>query len=65
MGIISYLIIGTVFMATMDTFLATKNDRFTHLERILGITLWPIGLIMFVNETVKVFKDKRNGKNEK
>ena len=54
-----YLMIGTLFTLMVDVlanYLET-DKRFSNLERIVVILVWPMGLIVFLRELWKA----RNG----
>jgi len=51
--VITYLIIGSVFMFIMDMLLIRAENKFTNFERIIGILFWPIGLGSFIYNFIK------------
>ena len=52
-GIWIYLLIGSMFMLCMDLILLNKKEKFTNAERIIGIILWPLGLVQFIYYFIK------------
>jgi uncharacterized membrane protein len=64
MGIVIYLIIGSVFMLCMDMLVTMRYDKFTHLERFMGIIFWPLFMITFLYHLYNEFKNKRDGKGK-
>jgi uncharacterized membrane protein len=64
MNLVIYLIIGSVFMLCMDILLSIKNDKYTHLERIMGIIFWPVFMVTFFIHLYNEIKNKRNGKGK-
>jgi len=57
--IVTYLIIGTVFMFIIDTVLNSipDADQFNNKERLTGIIIWPIMLLLFIGGIIKEFID--------
>lgn len=55
-----YLMIGTLFTLIVDVLASflEADKRFSNLERIVVILVWPVGLIVFLRELWKA----RNGK---
>ena len=46
-----YILIGTAFTASIDHILNRNGDeeiKFTNVERLLCIALWPLYLIIFI-----------------
>ena len=54
-----YLIVGTGFMFVMDLVLQyIEAEPFNNWERIVGITFWPIWVIVFIFYFIKeMFQD--------
>ena len=55
-GIITYLIIGVIFNFIFDQLVnisGNEEQRFTMVERLIMVGIWPIGVIMFVVHFVR------------
>lgn len=52
---ILYLLLGTLFIFIIDVLAAhfETEQRFTNLERVICILLWPISLFIFLKELWK------------
>ena len=59
MGIINYLIVGTLFTLGVDIISGlVDGDRFSTLERIICIIIWPISMALFTYSFFKEFTKK-------
>ena len=57
---VTYLLIGAIFTLIMD-WLSNHWDtenKFTNLERIVVILIWPISLLIFLREFIREIKKK-------
>ena len=60
MSIINYLIIGTLFTLGVDIVSGlVDGDRFSTLERIVCIIIWPITMVVFTYSFLKEFTKKK------
>ena len=60
MNIINYFIIGTLFTLGVDIVSGLVNgDRFSTLERIVCIIIWPITMVVFTYSFLKEFIKKK------
>ena len=60
MNIINYFIIGTLFTLGVDIVSSLVNgDRFSTLERIVCIIIWPITMVVFTYSFLKEFTKKK------
>jgi len=55
MTIFTYLLIGTLFILTLDImgWYFNAKPRFSNLERFVVILFWPISLIVFLHHYFK------------
>ena len=58
MGVVIYLIIGSVFMFCMDMLVAMRKEKFNHLERFMGIIFWPVFMAAFIYHVYNELKNK-------
>jgi hypothetical protein len=57
MGIIYYLIVGSLFSAIIDVNAHFTNaTRMNNIERIWVMVLWPIGVVLFLYHLIKEMK---------
>ena len=60
MGIINYFIIGTLFTLGVDIVSGlVGGDRFSTLERIICIIIWPLSMALFTYSFFKEFTKKK------
>lgn len=55
MTILTYLLIGTLFILILDimSWYFNTKPRFSNLERFVVILFWPISLLVFLNHYFK------------
>lgn len=56
----TYLLVGAIFAFIMDwlTDHWETENKFTNLERIVVILIWPISLLVFLREFIKEIRKK-------